>query len=802
MAKRHGFTFLIAIGLLISSPVPSFAQDDTSTKVEQLLGRIDAGRSDQIWPAVAELEALGTAAIADISKGLSRGAAAKIGSAKALLVMEGGEVYRAACIRALKSVITSKDARELRVMAADLLNTHGGKADLRSMRNVSKSIDDPYVKITVLKGLRSWGRRELKKFIESDDAALKAEAALSLAEMGNVEAAKTVLDKLKYEPTERGRRARMYLDQERMLERLRVYGGLEKKDEILKLHKATIARLETELKKAKTAAKTHPDRTAANKPAQFGKALGLLEEIMQKVQAYYVDEKKIKEKDLANLAAKGLMEGLDPFSSYMTEEETKKFKESIRQRYAGIGAVVQTDPRTQFLTIVRPIYGGPAHKAGLRSLDQIIEVEGVSTKGKTVQDLVKVLKGPIGTEVNIKYKRFLDGDGKIEPKVIVRRSIALPSVSYDLLPGGIGYIQLSQFGYDAVQEVTTAMNDLERRGMTGLVLDLRDNPGGLLTAAVQIAEMFLPKDKLIVYQQGRKGTRVGRRKEFRTRRDSPFPNFPMCVMIDEGSASASEIVSGALKVHKRATLVGQRSFGKGSVQQLYDIRKTKGESVLRLTIAYYYLPDGTCIHRERSPRTWRFREALNNEIRRWQAEDIINPKQTETLLEKYKPTPGGVAPDIYCKRQEFSREVRIKIAELERSMVVEKYFQKNYTKHRKTFHKLAVFDGEKTDSYPDFDKIMAQVKNGLSKEHVRLYVRSTARRFVQDDLGKNFPTDFEGDRQLERAIYKIMLKLNLSATDVPEYRLLAERSKKKIAEEKAAKKKDEKKGETKKDKDF
>jgi C-terminal peptidase prc len=797
MTRRHGIIALLALGLIAALPIEARAQETTNAKVEQLLGRMDAGRVDQIWAGVAELEKLGAVAIADIAKGLERGPGAKLGTAKALLVMEGGDVYRAACVRTLKGLILSKESRDIRVMASDLLNSHGGKADLRSMRGKVASIDDPYVKICILKGLRSWGRRELKKFLESDDIALKSEAALALAEMGNVESAKSILDNLKFEPTERGRRARLYLEQERMLERLRVYGGLESKDEILKLQKATIARLETELKKAQVDAKKNVERTApVKKSEQFGHALGLLEEILQKVQAYYVDEKKIDEKRLADLAAKGLMESLDPFSSYMNEQDTKKFKESIRQRYAGIGAVVQTDPRTRYLTIVRPIYGGPAFKAGLRTLDQIIEVEGHSTKDKTVQDMVKILKGKQGSEVSLLVKRFLGAKEKPEIIPITRGSISLPSVSYDLLPGGIGYLQLSQFGYDAVAEVTTAVNDLERRGMTGLIFDLRGNPGGLLTAAVQISEMFLPKDKLLVYQQGRKGTRVGRRKEFRSRMNSRYPNFPMVIMIDEGSASASEIVSGCLKVHKRATLVGQRSFGKGSVQQLYDMRKTKGQSMLRLTIAYYYLPDGTLIHRDRAPRAWRFREALNQEIRRWQQDGLITPKQTEQLLEKYKPTPGGVAPDISVKRDEFTKEERIQLGELEQSMLVENYIKTNYKANQKIFHRLAVYDGEKVEGYPGFEELLKVIKekvhNGLTKDQVRVYLRQTVRRFVQDDLGKNFPTDFQGDLQLERGIYQIVTKLGAKAGEVPEYQILMARIKKKIAEQKAAKKKDSK----------
>lgn len=788
--KHAHLALFLALGLLL--PAVATAQDDTTStgaKVDSLLGRIENSGLERMWDSVAKLEKLGPAAVVDIAKGLGedKPAVVRLGASKALLVMEGGEVYRPKALGGLKDLLFSKETREVRVMAAELLLSYGGKSDLRALRKTSSRIDDPYVKIAVLKGLRSFGRRALKAFLDSDDAGLRAEAALALGAMGNVEAAKPVLDQLKTEPTDRGRRARMLLEQERMLERLKVYGGLEKKEEILKLQKAQIDRLERELVQARIDAKKAADAGAEGKPAasssKYSKNLKLLEELLGYVENFYVDGEKTASKGLVDEAAKGMIQSLDPFSSYMTEAETKAFQESIRQSYAGIGAVVQSDPRTGYLTIVKPIYGGPAFEAGLRTLDQVTEVEGISTKGKTVRDLVKVLKGKQGTEVAIKVKHFLDKEQTEKPLAITRDFISLPSVSYTMLPGKIGYVQLSQFGYKATVEVKSAVDALQKDGMIGLILDLRGNPGGLLSAAVQISEMFLPKDKLIVYQQGRKGTRVGRRKEFRSRRDSPWPNFPLVVMINEDSASASEIVSGALKVHGRATLIGRRSFGKGSVQQLYDVKSTEGKSNLRLTIAYYYLPDGTCIHRERSARVWRFRDALHSEIDEWKEQGLISAKQALELHDRYKPTPGGVEPHVDIDRDVLDREVRIKLAELQQSMVVERYVQRHYVDDRETFQKLAVFDNEDPQNYPHFDEIMKEVKNGLTPEQVRIYVRETVRRFVQDDLGRTLPSDFQGDRQLERSIYEVLKRNNVDPATITEYGPLAGRADEMLADE-------------------
>jgi len=768
-------------------------------KVSGLLDRLDSGGEGRLWNSVNELEELGPAAVSEIAKGLSRPAMTRIGVAKALLTMEGGEAYRSKALGVLRSQIFGKESRKLRLMASELYMSNCGKSDKRSLRKQVDAIDDAQVKISVLKGLRSFGRRKLKEFLASDDANLRAEAALALAEIGNVESAKAVLDRLKAEPTERGRRARLLLAQERLLEQASAVGGLTKKDDIVKLRDKQIARLKTQLAlaevKAQKAANGGGGGSSKIGSAPTGIATRLVSELVAKVRSNYVTEAKVAEKTLANYAAKGILENLDPFSSYMTEEETKSFQESIRQVYAGIGAVVQMDPRTGYLTIVRPIYGGPAFKGGLRTLDRVLEVEGVSTRGKTVRDLVKVLKGKQGTEVAIKVRRFFAPKDEVKDMSITRSFISLPSVSYDLLPGKIGYLQLAQFGYRASQEVENALRDLERRGMVGLIFDLRGNPGGLLNAAVQIAEKFLPAGKLIVYQQGRKGTRVGRRKEFRTRKGAQHPNYPIVVLVNEQSASASEIVSGALSVHKRALLVGKRTFGKGSVQQLYNVETTGGKSTLRLTIAYYYLPDGTLIHRHRSPRAWRFRQSLSQEISRWQQDGIINAKQSQQLHDIYKPEPGGVPTDFDVSAEELTKDERIQLGKLQASMLIESYIQSHYKANQKLFHKLAVFDNEDSKAYPDFATLVTSIREKVSKElsedRIRIFLRQNLRRFVQDDLGRNLPSDFIGDRQMERAIYEVAHRGGIKASSTPEYRRLAERcqkiDKKKAADEAAKK---------------
>lgn len=805
--------FLAATALLLAGGLAVRAQDDTETraKVNAIFRSIESGRLEQIWAAVAKLEDMGLAATDAVSEGLKEGPKVRLGTAKALLSVEGTEAFRPQALRALKDLVFSKEERALRIMSAELLIQHGGKSDMRSLRKKSQDIADPYVKIAVLKGLRSFGRRELKKFLESDDPALRADAALALAETGNVEAAKRVLDKLKLEPTDRGQRARMYLLQDRLLERVDKYKAAEDSNEIIQSQNDKIRYLEKQLAEARVKARRGPvegeDKKAFS--SKFLGSLNLLDEIMHKVQLYYVDDKKTKAKDLVQSALNGMIEDLDPFSSYMPEAEAKAFDESLQQEYGGIGAILNADPESGHLVTVQPIYNGPAYQAGLRTLDRIVEIEGEATKGRDFQDLVKVLKGKEDTAVTIKVKRFLGDSEELVPIAITRRRVKLPSVRYDLLPGGIGYITLAHFGFDTVRELLNAIQELDRRGMNGLVLDLRGNPGGLLDAAVAVCDMFLPAGKIVVYQQGRKESPEGKRKEHRTKHPQLLGNFPLTILINEESASASEIVSGALKVHKRATIVGQRSFGKGSVQKLFDVDSTGKKSRLRLTIAYYYLPDGTLIHRERSTRDMRIRSVLDNLITGWEQSGIISPHQSEVLHDMYKPSPGGVAPDVTIAANERTLAERLKLAEVERSQLIVKYIKNNYVQHRKLFHKLAIYDGEDEKAYPGFeDQIMAKITNGLDVVTVRNYLRTNLRRFVQDDLGRELPQDFQGDNQLERGISEVVKGCGLTAEEIPEYKGLAKRVRDqiaRIAKEEAAKKEAEEKAkkaaEAEKDKD-
>lgn len=639
-------------------------------------------------------------------------------------------------------------------------------------------ISDSIVKVHLLKSLYVRGRwpaanRKLRNYLKADAFAVRAEAALVLAspEIGNVELVKPILLQLKREPTERGRRAATYLEMDDMLSKLEKYAGLEKTNEILKLRDREIQSLKAKVAELKTNKPEGGAGASASTPG--GK---LFEELFERVQRTYVDAKKTKSDDLIDAAAKGLVNSLDPFSAYMNERQLTEFNSSIQQRYGGIGAVVQMDRKTGFLTIQRPIYGNPAFTAGLRTLDQITKVEGVSTKGKTVGDLVKILKGPENTAVRVWVKPFLNREVK-NPVSITRRSITLKSVTWDMLPGNIGYMALSQFGYMATMEVEAALQDLEKRGMQGLIFDLRGNPGGLLSAAVEIADKFLPDDKLVVYSEGRKGTRYGARQEdggrsVRARRlaQPQHPNYPLILLIDDNSASASEIVAGALQAHKRAVLVGEQTFGKGSVQNIFPLRSMNNKAALRMTIAYYYLPDGRLIHRPREVETWRFRERMRREISRWQREGQIKESEAKELLKEYSPEPGGVEPDYQVKNPEIEMALQRAFGLIFEKQLVEAYIQTNWLQNKALFHELAKLDGFDEKRYPNFDGLWKQVVDLLddaaektfTKNDLRRLVRASVRRFAQDDLARVLTSDYQEDHQMQAAMLLLAEKMGTS----------------------------------------
>lgn len=316
------------------------------------------------------------------------------------------------------------------------------------------------------------------------------------------------------------------------------------------------------------------------------KELKELSDIMNIIKENHVGaEKDPTNTTLMQGALKGMMESLDdPHSNYFTKEDLESFKEDIEGKYTGVGMVIQKKP-DEPLVVVSPIEDTPAYLAGIRAKDKIIAIDGESTYKLTSEQSVKKLKGAAGTSVKLTVYRE---EAKETKDVELKRAIIqLKYVKSRMIGKDIGYLRLTQFGEDVYKDVRRDLEGLIKKGAKGIIFDLRSNPGGSLGQAVKISSMFIPEGK-IVSTKGKTGE-----EEIAYREGKYFGNFPLIVLINEGSASASEIVSGAIKDYKRGILIGEKSFGKGSVQTLLPLPDGDG---IKLTIAKYYTPSGVSIH--------------------------------------------------------------------------------------------------------------------------------------------------------------------------------------------------------------
>jgi carboxyl-terminal processing protease len=313
----------------------------------------------------------------------------------------------------------------------------------------------------------------------------------------------------------------------------------------------------------------------------FAKALEL-------IRQDYVDENKTSYHDLINAAMKGMLSSLDPHSQFMDPEDFRDMQDDTRSRFNGLG--IEVSMKNGLPTVITAMEDTPAAKAGILSGDQILRINGISTERMDLQDAINVLRGPAGAKITFTLLR--PSTKEIKEYTLQRAEIKIQSVKGVRLldpelagPFKIGYIRLVQFNEPTADELSKALEELQKQGMQALILDLRNNPGGLLNSAVDVCAQFLPPSTKVVSTQGRVASQQhdystsGAKKE--------RPNFPMVVLINEGSASGAEIVAGALKDLHRAVLVGETTFGKGSVQ---NVMQLPDGSAVRFTTAKYYTP--------------------------------------------------------------------------------------------------------------------------------------------------------------------------------------------------------------------
>jgi carboxyl-terminal processing protease len=311
--------------------------------------------------------------------------------------------------------------------------------------------------------------------------------------------------------------------------------------------------------------------------------LKIFAEVLSQLEKNYVEP--IDSAKLVDGALQGMVNTLDPHSAYMPPDVYREIQVDTKGEFGGLG--IQIGMRENRLTVIAPIDGTPADRAGVKAGDFITQIEGASTTGLTLVDAVNKLRGPKGTKVTLTLQR----EGQTAPirVTLTRETIKIQSVKSRMMDDHIGYVRLTQFQEQTAADLKQALKRLLEQGAQALILDLRNNPGGLLTSAVEVSEQFLPKNKLVVSIRGRNGTS----EEYRANDDSPVTDLPMIILVNAGSASASEIVSGALQDWGRAVLLGTTTFGKGSVQTIIALSDGSG---LRLTTAKYYTPKDRSIH--------------------------------------------------------------------------------------------------------------------------------------------------------------------------------------------------------------
>ncbi len=317
----------------------------------------------------------------------------------------------------------------------------------------------------------------------------------------------------------------------------------------------------------------------------YFKSLDLIRKVMEIIKSDYVDE-NLEENKLVYGAIEGMLKVLDdPYSRFMEPKSFKEMQVETQGEFGGLGIVITVKGR--MLTVISPIEDTPAFRAGIKAGDMIIKIDGKDVIDIALHDAVKLLRGPEGSKVVISVLR--EGEKEAKDYSLIREIIKIPSVKYWVIKPNIGYIRLTQFIQTSAEDLEKAMLALEKAKVTSIILDLRNNPGGLLTAAVEVGRKFIPKGD-IVSIKGRDGEKNTYSSFFQS-----HPLIPLIVLINEGSASASEIVAGAIKDNKRGILLGKKSFGKGSVQTVISLNDG---SALALTTALYYTPSGVNIHKK------------------------------------------------------------------------------------------------------------------------------------------------------------------------------------------------------------
>ncbi|MAV77243.1 MAG: peptidase S41 [Candidatus Marinimicrobia bacterium] len=311
--------------------------------------------------------------------------------------------------------------------------------------------------------------------------------------------------------------------------------------------------------------------------------LDLFGEVLEKIKKEYVDE--VDQSEVIDSAINGVLQSLDPYSAYMSPDLFKNMQTDTQGKFGGLG--IEIGMEAGVVKVISPIDDTPASKAGIKSGDYIIKINEVQVQGKSLMEAVKLMRGPVGSSIELTIRR--KGERKALVKKITREIIVVKSVEAKILDNNIGYLRLKSFNGNSSDQLIKKIQNFEKTEKPhGYILDLRNNPGGLLTQAIKVTDFFLDDGEIV----STKGRRIIENRRFFAKKGDELEGKPLIVLINNGSASASEIVAGALKDHKRAIILGEKTYGKGSVQSIIPLSDGGG---MRLTISKYYLPSGESI---------------------------------------------------------------------------------------------------------------------------------------------------------------------------------------------------------------
>jgi C-terminal peptidase prc len=783
---------------LLPAPGPVLAEEgEAAAKAEAAVQQMMETEGPGVWQRAEALALIGRDAVPLIRDRMGGATPwARLGFARALLDLKENEAARDALLGLVGAALPA----DVRVGAVGQLGLAGNS--LSRPEEIPVHLEkmladelDPRVRIhgwRALYGLtkdQDWRRKLEESMKATADPALRIESALLLADAGVVDGAvKSCLVEILTEPSERGRLARALLEKADYVE--------------------NSARLKREISTLRKQVEASP----GGLPAAPGAAPGLLDtRLLQTLAEVLLQQgngapkpadaaarRKWLEERIEG-AAHGLVTGIDPHTAYFTAKERESWNTTLDNVYGGIGSYVDLDAEG-FFSIKRPMFGSPAWNARLQPGDRILEIDGWSTIGESTDIIIPHLKGPPGTKVVIRVHR--KGWTEAREMTLERALIRVPSVWHDLLPGGVGYVLFEGFSADAENEIRAALEDLKARGAKGILLDLRNNGGGLLDVAVDIASLFLPKGLPVVTTKGPARpdgtlyTRPGRQVVL---------DLPLVILVNGSSASASEILSGALQYHgKRATLVGERTFGKGSVQVVYPLaippfseEWTDSDRDGEFFAEYF--------NDENDNGKWDAGERYNDRNRngRWDGDEAyvdangngkfdcpgvkvtisryylpngVSPERTKVKTKKGREIwKGGIEPDIAVKAEGIDGWRVEEAFRLVEEKHFDRYLDTLFAERQEEALRLAAADGGGPEAYPGFDDFWKSLDTPLSRRDVWWVLRARLRIRASDTIGRPLVADFETDNQLQRAILKVLEDLKVNPKSVPEYAPFADR---------------------------